>query len=451
MIFSSERSLQAAAAGVMDGRRRWIVYAAGAVLLLAVTQQIASLPTDDLTSSGTWSIALAWSVPILLAGLGGIFSERSGVVNIGLEGMLILGTWFGAFGAMVGGPLFGRLLAGRLPDPIVQALVSEGGPWFGMLLAGIAGGVGGLVMAAAAVGFNVDHIIAGVAVNLMAPGLTRFLSDLHFSDRGGSITQSPAVSGVGDFNLPVLAGGAAFGWKSPDLLGAAEQADVFFLSDLAGVLRGFVFQMSWFTLLAYLMLPLSIFLLWRTRFGLRLRSCGEHPQAADSLGVNVYKYKYYGVVISGALAGLGGGFLAIQLSGLYKEGQTQGKGFIGLATMIFGNWNPLGAARGALLFGFTETLRLRDENAAHGLLLLAVIVMALLLARRLVRRSGRLGTLQIAVAAAAVGFWYINSTSVPNQLPAITPHIAVLVVLLFATSRLRPPAADGLPYRKGEG
>ena len=427
MIFSSERSLQAAAAGVMDGRRRWIVYAAGAVLLLAVTQQVASLPTDDLTSSGTWSIALAWSVPILLAGLGGIFSERSGVVNIGLEGMLILGTWFGAFGAMVGGP------------------------WFGMLLAGIAGGVGGLVMAAAAVGFNVDHIIAGVAVNLMAPGLTRFLSDLHFSDRGGSITQSPAVSGVGDFNLPILAGGAAFGWKSPDLLGAAEQADVFFLSDLAGVLRGFVFQMSWFTLLAYLMLPLSIFLLWRTRFGLRLRSCGEHPQAADSLGVNVYKYKYYGVVISGALAGLGGGFLAIQLSGLYKEGQTQGKGFIGLATMIFGNWNPLGAARGALLFGFTETLRLRDENAAHGLLLLAVIVMALLMARRLVRRSGRLGTLQIAVAAAAVGFWYINSTSVPNQLPAITPHIAVLVVLLFATSRLRPPAADGLPYRKGEG
>ena len=414
-------------AGVASGRRRWIFYGLGAVLLLAFTQQFASLPTDDLTSSGTWSIALAWSVPILLAGLGGIFSERSGVVNIGLEGMLILGTWFGAFGTLVGGP------------------------WFGMLLAAVAGGVGGLVMAAAAVGFNVDHIIAGVAVNLMAPGLTRFLSDLHFADRGGSITQSPTISGVSGFDLPILAGGVVFGWDSPDLLGAAEQADVFFLSDLAGVLRGFAFNMSWFTLLAYLALPVSIFLLWRTRFGLRLRSCGEHPHAADSLGVNVYKYKYYGVVISGVLAGLGGGFLAIQLSGLYKERQTQGKGFIGLATMIFGNWNPLGAARGALLFGFTETLRLRDEKAAHGLLLLAVIVMVLLLARRLVRRSGRLGTLQIAVAAAVVGFWYINSTSVPNQLPAITPHIAVLVVLLFATARLRPPAADGLPYRKGEG
>lgn len=413
-------------AGLVSGRRRWIFYGLGAVLLLSFTQQFASLPTDDLTSSGTWSIALAWSVPILLAGLGGVFSERSGVVNIGLEGMLILGTWFGAFGTLVGGP------------------------WFGMLLAAVAGGVGGLVMAAAAVGFNVDHIIAGVAVNLMAPGLTRFLSDLHFADRGGSITQSPTISGVSGFTLPILAGGGLFGWDSPDLLGAAERADVFFLSDLAGVLRGFVFQMSWFTLIAYLMVPLSILVLWKTRFGLRLRSCGEHPHAADSLGVNVYKYKYCGVVISGALAGAGGGFLAVQLSGLYKEGQTQGKGFIGLATMIFGNWNPLGTARGAILFGFTETLRLRDENAAHGLLLLVVFAAGLLVLLRLLRRRGRMGTLQLALAAAAVGFWYVNSTSVPNQLPAITPHIAVLVVLLFATSRLRPPAADGLPYRKGE-
>ena len=413
--------------GLVSGRRRWLVYALGAVLLLAFTQQFASLPTDDLTSSGTWSIALAWSVPILLAGMGGIFSERSGVVNIGLEGMLILGTWFGAFGTVLYGP------------------------WFGMLLAALAGALGGLVMAVAAVGFNVDHIIAGVAVNLMAPGLTRFLSDLHFSDRGGSITQSPTISGVSNFTLPILAGGTVFGWESPDLLGAVERADAFFVSDLAGMLRGFVFQMSWFTLLAYLVLPVSIIVLWKTRFGLRLRSCGEHPHAADSLGVNVYKYKYYGVVLSGMLAGSGGGFLAIQLSGLYKEGQTQGKGFIGLATMIFGNWNPIGTARGALLFGFTETLRLRDEKAAHGLLLLVVIAVGLLVLWRLLRRRGRMGTLQLAVVAIAVGFWYANSTSVPNQIPAITPHIAVLVVLLFATARLRPPAADGLPYRKGEG
>ena len=406
-------------------RYRWILYGLSAVLLLAVTEQFATLPTNDLTSSGTWSIALAWSVPILLAGLGGMFSERSGIVNIGLEGMLILGTWFGAYGTVVAGP------------------------WAGMLLAGVAGAVGGLVMAVAAVGFNVDHIIAGVAVNLMAPGLTRFLSDVHFSDRGGSITQSPVITGVSDFTMPILAGGTIFGWQSPDMLGALERGNWFFVSDVAGVLRGFMFQMSWFTLLVYLFVPFSIFLLWRTKFGLRLRSCGEHPAAADSLGVNVYKYKYYGVVISGALAGVGGGFLAIQLSNVYKEGQTQGKGFIGLATMIFGNWNPLGTARGAILFGFTETLRLRDPNAAHGLLLLVVISVGLLILWRILRKRG-VGTWQLAIVAIAVGYWYVNSTGVPNQLPAITPHIVVLVVLLFATSRLRPPAAAGLPYRKGE-
>ena len=406
-------------------RYRWILYGLSAVLLLAVTEQFATLPTNDLTSSGTWSIALAWSVPILLAGLGGLFSERSGIVNIGLEGMLILGTWFGAYGTVVAGP------------------------WAGMLLAGAAGAVGGLVMAVAAVGFNVDHNIAGVAVNLMAPGLTRFLSDVHFSDRGGSITQSPVITGVSDFTMPILAGGTIFGWQSPDILGALERGNWFFVSDLAGVLRGFMFQMSWFTLLVYLFVPFSIFLLWRTKFGLRLRSCGEHPAAADSLGVNVYKYKYYGVVISGALAGVGGGFLAIQLSNVYKEGQTQGKGFIGLATMIFGNWNPLGTARGAILFGFTETLRLRDPNAAHGLLLLVVISVGLLILWRILRKRG-VGTWQLAIVAIAVGYWYVNSTGVPNQLPAITPHIVVLVVLLFATSRLRPPAAAGLPYRKGE-
>ncbi len=427
MSSRADRQLLSLPGQPVSSRTRWIIYGLAAIFLLAVTQQFATLSTDDLTSSGTWSIALAWSVPILLAGLGGIFSERSGVVNIGLEGMMILGTWFGAYGTVVAGP------------------------WFGMLLALIAGALGGLLMAIAAVGFNVDHIIAGVAINLMAPGLNRFLSDIHFSDRGGSLTQSPAISGVSSFTVPILAGGTMFGWKSPDLLGGIERADWFYISDVAGVLRGFVFQISWLTLVAYLLVPASIFMLWRTRFGLRLRSCGEHPHAADSLGVNVYKYKYYGVVISGALAGLGGGFLAVQLSGLYKQGQTLGKGYIGLATVIFGNWNPLGAARGALLFGFTETLRLRDEDAAHGLLLLAVIVIGLLVLWRLARRKGYLGTLQLALVAIAVGFWYLNTANVPNQLPAITPHIAVLVVLLFATARLRPPAADGLPYRKGEG
>ena len=406
--------------------RVWLLGGLGIVLLLSTAQQFARLPTSDLTSSGTWVIALAWSVPILMAGLGGIFSERTGIVNIGLEGMLILGTWFGAFGTI----LFG--------------------PWWGMVIAAIAGMFGGLLLALATVTFNVDHIIAGVAINIMAPGVARFLASIHFPDRGGSITQSPTIVGVSNFSFPFLAGGTIGGWRSPDILGAIEDWDVFFISDLAGIARGFTSGMSWLTLLAILIVPAATFLLWKTSFGLRARSCGENPHAADSLGVNVYKYKYYGVMIGGALAGFGGGFLSVQLSGLYREGQTLSKGFIGLATMIFGNWRPVGTALGALLFGFAETLRLRDPNAAHGLLLLVVLVLALLTMRALYQR--RMQTAGwLAVSGGGVLFWYLVTDSVPNQLPKITPFIAVLVLLIFATQRLRMPAADGQPYRKGEG
>ncbi len=406
--------------------RTWVLGALGIVLLLSVTQQFAKLETSDLTSSGTWLIALAWSVPILMAGLGGIFSERTGIVNIGLEGMLVLGTWFGAYGTLVYGP------------------------WWGMVMAAIAGAFGGALLALATVTFNVDHIVAGVAINIMAPGITRFLASVHFPDRGGSITQSPTMSGVSSFSLPFLAGGHVGGWRSPDILGAVEDWDWFFVSDLAGITRGFVFQMSWLTLVAILIVPGATYLLWKTAFGLRLRSCGENPYAADSLGVNVYKYKYYGVIIGGALAGFGGGFLSVQLTSIYREGQTLGKGFIGLATMIFGNWRPVGTALGALLFGFAETLRLRDPNAAHGLLLLIVIGLAILIARALTKRNVRVAT-WLGVTAAVILFWYLSTDSVPNQLPRITPNIAVLVLLVFATQRLRMPAADGQPYRKGEG
>jgi ABC-type uncharacterized transport system permease subunit len=155
-------------------------------------------------------------------------------------------------------------------------------------------------------------------------------------------------------------------------------------------------------------------------------------------------------MIGGALAGFGGGFLSVQLSGLYREGQTLGKGFIGLATMIFGNWRPVGTALGALLFGFAETLRLRDPSAAHGLLLLVVLGLVLLILRALYKRRTTAAA-YLGVTAALILYWYLVTDSVPNQLPKITPHIAVLVMLIFATQRLRMPAADGQPYRKGEG
>lgn len=402
----------------------WLLLALLGVVLLALTERWARIPTSDLTSSGTWSIALGWSIPILMAGLGGMFSERSGVVNIGLEGMLVLGTWFGAWGTLV-----------------------TGNVWLGMLIGALAGAVGALLMAVATVTFGVDHIIAGTAILVMSPGIGRYLSGLIFPQYGGSITQSPTVNGSSTFDVPFLAGGSLFGWESPDFFGMMERTQVFLVAELGGILRGFFFQMSWLTLFGIAIIPLSWFLLWRTRWGLRLRSVGEDPDAADSLGVNVYLYKYYGVVMSGVLSGFGGAFLAVQLSGLYKEGQTNGKGFIGLATMIFGNWRPSGTASGSLLFGFAETLRLRDQNAPHALLLFVTIVLGLFALRALYRRRWRSGV-GLTVAAIALGTFYMNVDTVPNQLPQITPFIAVLVVLLFATRRLRAPAADGQIWMK---
>ena len=403
-------------------RLRIAIFAVIGVALLALTEQFARPATDQLANSTTWSIALSYAVPILMPAMGGIFSERAGVVNIGLEGMLILGTWFGAYGAL------------------------EFGPWWGMLIGAAGGALGGLLHAIATVSFGVDHIISGAAILVMAPGIARFLSDKIFQGRpGGGITQSPRVEDVAEFSIPFLAGGAG----TADALGRIESWDWFWISSAAGIARGFLWNVSWLTLIAYATVPISVWLLWRTSFGLRLRSCGEHPIAADSLGVNVYRYKYYGVVLSGAFAGYGGAFLVIELTGIYREGQTAGRGFIGLATTIFGNWRPVGAALGGLLFGFADTLQLRDRAAVHGLLLLVVLALGLLMLRFLVKRNLRAAA-GLAVAAGGFAIWHYFTETVPKQFPQALPYLTVLLVLLFYTSKLRMPAADGMRYRRGQ-
>lgn len=427
------------------------------LLLLALTEQLATPVTDELTSSGTWRTALAWSVPIMMAGLGGVFAERAGVVNIGLEGMLIFGTWFGAWGTIEFGPVWGL--------------------WVGV----IGGALGGLLHAIATVSFGVDHIVSGVAINIMAPGITRFLSDQIFADYvGGSLTQSPRLTSAGDFTFPFLAGGRIPGIApggTPDMLGALERWGKlgdndavnwawFYVSHGAGLLRGFFFDLSWATLVAYLLIPASVFVLWRTPFGLRLRSCGEHPVAADSLGVDVYRYKYYAVIISGALAGYGGAFLSVELTGIYKEGQTLGRGFIGLATVIFGNWKPVGMAAGSLLFGVADTLQLRDRSATHAVLLFLAMALAIVAVRKLIQYSQSVGSfgnygfwadpkqarsvLTYVAVAAGVLVWYLMTDNVPTQLPKVVPHFTVLIVLMVYATRLRMPAADGMRYRRGQ-
>ncbi len=202
-------------------------------------------------------------------------------------------------------------------------------------------------------------------------------------------------------------------------------------------------------MIAFLLVPISWFVLWRTVFGLRLRSCGENPTAADSLGVPVYRMKYYGVIISGGLAGLAGAFLSIEASGIYRQGQTGGRGFIGLAALIFGNWRPAGAAGGALLFGFADALQLRESTAVHAALLF-IALLGLVGAGYLLFKRRRPAAALAAAFGTLIGWWYFTSDDIPVEFVQMTPYVVTLVVLAVATQRLRPPAYVGRPWRKGQ-
>ncbi|MFE3072193.1 ABC transporter permease [Streptomyces sp. NPDC059247] len=403
------------------GRRKltlpWIMLIAAAGLVLFSLVRVIS-GADDLTSVGQVSGALQLAVPIGLAGLGGLWAERAGVVNIGLEGMMILGTWFGAWAGY------------------------QWGPWVGVLFGLLGGALGGLLHAIITVTFNVNHIVSGVAINILAVGFTQYLSNFTFGEaEGGSSKQSPRIDEITQITVPGLS----------DWLVDLQGKHWFLISDIAGILGGLVTNLSLLTVVALLLIPGTWWVLWRTAFGLRLRSCGENPVAAESLGVNVYKYKYIAVTASGALAGLGGAFLAIVATGIYQEGQTGGRGYIGLAAMIFGNWMPGGMALGAGLFGFTDSLKLRGgaENV-HALLLLVAVLLVLAAVWQLYRKKYVAGVIS-AVFSAAFFLWYAFTDQVPSQFVDAAPYITTLLVLALSAQRLRMPKADGLPYRKGQG
>jgi ABC-type uncharacterized transport system permease subunit len=297
------------------------------------------------------AIGLSYFTIIYLTGLGGLFSERSGIVNIGLEGLMITGTVMGAWGAINWGPVAG------------------------LAIGAISGLLFSLVHAVATVTFRVDHIVSGVVINVVALGLARFLSQLFF----GSASQS--TSGVPNFdtvNIPLLS-------AIPGGLGRAFQ------------------DMSPITLVAFALVFPVIFILGRTRFGLRLRSAGENPEATRTLGVRVAPLRYAGVGISGTLAGLSGAFLAIEVNALYQEGQTQGLGFIALAALILGNWSPTRLMIGALLFGFAQAVPLRLDDAP------------------------------------VIG-------ALPDQFVRMIPYVVTIIAIAGFVGRVHPPAAAGKAY-----
>lgn len=372
----------------------------------------------DLTSRGTISAAIGLAVPIGLAGLGGLWSERSGVVNIGLDGMMILGT----FGA--------------------GWLGWQHGPWMGLLGACLFGAVGALVFGLATITFGVDQIIAGTAMNILGVGFAQFFANLAFSKvPGGGETQSPSIPALPAFSVEQIS----------DPLVAIHDKNIFIVSDLAGILSGFFYRLSILTILAATLFILTSYVLWRTSFGLRLRSVGENPKAADSLGVNVYRYKYIAVTMSGVLAGLGGAFLAIAASGVYREGQVAGRGFIGLATMIFGNWRPGGTAIGAGIFGYIDALQLRDSDGTslRAMVLLGALIL-IGLAMLAIKKNKYQTVFGLGLAGAVLVSWFLMTTALPKEVALVAPYLATLLVLAFASQRLRPPTADGVPYRKGE-
>ncbi|GAB3066956.1 ABC transporter permease [Intrasporangium mesophilum] len=396
---------------------QWVGVFLASVFVLSVLRVVTG--ANDIDSSGLLIAGIGLAVPIGLAGLGGLWSERAGVVNIGLEGMMILGTWGAGF------------------------LGYHMGPWMGLVGAVIGGAIGGAIHAMATVTFGVDHIVSGVALNIIALGFAKYLSVRFFSTLpGGGPTQSPPLDQLPTFTLPGLS----------DWLGDIEQQHIFFISDLAGILRAFCTDVSVVTIIAVLLFIATAWVLWRSAFGLRLRSCGESPVAAESLGVNVLRYKFTAVLISGGLAGLGGGFLALVAANLFRDGQTGGRGYIGLAAMIFGNWRPGGLMAGAGLFGYTDAAQLRGGGTTvHAFLLLFAVLLLGIGIWQIVRRNRRLQGIIAIVVGALVGFWYAATDVVPQELSGTTPYVATLLVLAFASQRLRMPAADGQIYRKGEG
>ena len=406
--------------------RRASILWLGGLLIFSIVRIIAD--ADDITSSGTVSSTLRVATPILLAGLAGLWAERAGIVNIGIEGMMIIGSWCGGYGAW------------------------KWGSWGGIALALVGGMLVGLLHALATVRFNVDHVVSGIAINTLAAGSTEYLSIIFFKgQKGGGESQSPpGKGGYGEFDMPFLAGGRIGNWKSPDILRWFEDKhDVPLVPDMAGFIRGLVSDVYLPTILAIAIIPLSVYVLWRTRWGLRLRSSGESPQAGESLGVAINRLRYQAMAISGALAAFGGAYLSCVFTSTYRQGQTGGQGFIGLATTIFGNWQPWGVFRGSLLFGFPTALKFRDERNVPALRLVAAVALVIVAGVMVLRKRSVIVTSCLAAAVCLV-IAYNVVDKVPSEFVAATPYIVTVIVLAGARQQLRPPAHAGLPYRPGE-
>lgn len=294
-------------------------------------------------------ITLMYSAPLVFSAIGGVVSERSGVTNIGIEGMMSIGAFAGA---AVGYYTYN--------------------PWLGLLCGGLAGGLLALLHAVASVTFRADQTVSGIAINLIGPGLSMFLSRLFFD--GATMTKPVPVK------LP----------KIFDVIGIKNNRFNGINVDITVVLAVLLVFLVWF-------------IMYKTKWGLRMRALGEHPAAVDTLGVSVYRSRYFCVIISGILAGIGGASVTLAIISQFTPTAISGQGFIALAAVIFGKWRPFGAYWACLLFGFAQ----------------ALVVM------------------------------FGGKTVISSDLLAMLPYVLTILVLIIFVGRSSAPKASGKPYEKG--
>ncbi|MDR5658975.1 ABC transporter permease [Serpentinicella sp. ANB-PHB4] len=277
------------------------------------------------------SITLMYSTPLIFAALGGVMSEKSGVINIGLEGMMTIGAFAGA-----------------------AAGVLTGNPWAAFCIAGIAGGIFGLIHALASVTLYANQVVSGIAINFIGPGIALFLSRIIFE----GATMTPLIPLENKMPRPFNNLFTLLNNRLP------EPLNNFFARNSV---MDLIFNQYITVYMAFVLVAIVWFVLYKTKTGLRIRAVGEHPKASDTLGVNVYKIRYFCVIISGVLAGFGGASLSLAIVSTFRATLVSGQGFIALAAVIFGKWKPQGALIACLIFGLATGLRIYLGGATVGL------------------------------------------------------------------------------------
>lgn len=300
-------------------------------------------------SINTFAAAIRLATPIALAAVGGVFSERSGVINIGLEGMILTGAFSAAVGSFF-----------------------TGSPWIGVLAAIMSGILLGLFFGLFTIDLKANHVVAGVGINIFALGLTTWLMQVIWEQKGSS----PGVTGLDNLDIPLFA-------EIP-------------------VIGRLFFQHSPLVYIMFLIVICGWIFLFKTPFGLRIRFTGEHPEAADTMGINVRFVKYFSVTLSSVLASLGGAYLSLGHLSWFSNNMSAGRGYMALAANIFGQWNPIGAFGAAMLFSFTDALQMRLQGL---------------------------------------------NLNIASEFIQMTPYILTVIVLAGAVIRSRPPKALGEHYQ----